>query len=198
MTMERKQSLFIIAYPGKETADEVYHTLRALEKQDKIDIKTAATLYRTESGKLRLKHRPRLTLWKDEFDVGSIGLVLASTIACTLAGAVVGAHIGAGHQFERCEAKAFLENNLGLYDSALVILVANSDWDEVQSEVDHFGGNELAIELSAEAEKRLAEIAADEEVVAAVYEEVEIEKVPIWGTVAKCKDHSLCKPGLSM
>ena len=179
MSVERKQSLFIIAYAGKDTAGEVYHALRALEKQDKIDIKTAATLYRTEGGKLRLKYRPRLTLWKDEFDVGSVGLVLASTIAGTLAGAVVGAHIGAGHHFERCEAKAFLENNLGLDDSALVILVANADWDAVQSEVDHIGGEELAIELTAEAEKRLAEIAADEEVAAAVYEEVEIEKVTL-------------------
>jgi len=67
-----RQSLFLIAYPGKGTADEVYHSLRGLEKQDKIEIKTAATLYRTEEGKLRLKHRQRLTLWKDEFDVGSV------------------------------------------------------------------------------------------------------------------------------
>ena len=55
MSDERGQSLFIIAYPGKETADEVYHTLRELEKQDKIDIKTAATIYRKEDGKLRLE-----------------------------------------------------------------------------------------------------------------------------------------------
>jgi hypothetical protein len=40
---ERNQSLFIIVYPGKETAEDVYHTLRAFEKQDQIDIKTAAT-----------------------------------------------------------------------------------------------------------------------------------------------------------
>jgi uncharacterized membrane protein len=73
VTVERRQSLFIIAYPGKETADEVYHTLRGLEKQDKIDIKTAATLYRKEDGKLRLKRRQRLTLWRDEFGVGAIG-----------------------------------------------------------------------------------------------------------------------------
>ena len=89
MSVERKQSLFIIAYPGKETADEVYHTLRALEKQDKIDIKTAATLYRAEDGRLRLKHRRRLTVWKGAFGVGAIGLILAGTGAGFLAGAVV-------------------------------------------------------------------------------------------------------------
>ena len=100
MSDERKQSLFIIAYPGEETADEVYHTLRELEKQDKIDIKTAATLYRIEGGKLRLKHRQRLTIWKDEFGVEAIGLILAGARAGILAGALVGALIGSRRYFE--------------------------------------------------------------------------------------------------
>ena len=50
MSDARGQSLFIIVYPGKETSDEVYRTLRELDKQDKIDIKTAATLYLKEVG----------------------------------------------------------------------------------------------------------------------------------------------------
>lgn len=179
MSVERKQSLIIIAYPGKETADEVYHALRGLEKQDKINIKTGATLYRTEGGKLRLKHRPRLTLWKDEFDVGSVGLVLASTRAGTLTGAIIGALIGSSRSKQRCEVKDFLCDKLGPDDSALIILITNTDWEAVQSEVDRFGVKELAVELSAKSEKRLAEIAADEEVAAAVREFVEIEEVTL-------------------
>ena len=179
MSDVRKQSLFIIVYPGEETADEIYHTLRGLEKQDRIDIKTGATLDRTEGGKLRLKHRPRLTLWKDEFDVGSVGLVLASTRAGTLAGAVVGALIGSSRSKQRCEVKDFLYDKLGPDDSALVILITNADWEAVQSEVIHFGGEELVVELSTEAEKRLAEIATDEEVAAAVREFVEIDEVTL-------------------
>ena len=179
MSDERRQSLFIIVYPGKETADEVYHTLRGLEKQDKIDIKTAATIYLKEDGKLRLKHRQRLTLWKDEFDVKAIGLILAGTRAGKLAGTLVSALIGSGRYFERCEAKAFLEEKLGLDDSALVILATNADWEAVQSAVDHFGGEELAVELTAKAEKQLAEIACDERVAAAVREFVEIEEVTL-------------------
>ena len=179
MSVERKQSLFIIAYPGRETADEVYLMLRGLEKQDKIDIKTAATIYRTEDGKLQLKHRRRLTVWKGLFGVGAIGLILAGTGAGNMTCAVVGALMGSQRSKYRCEAKAFLDDKLGPDDSALVILITNADWEAVQSEVNHFGGEELAIELKAEAEKRLAEIAADEEVAAAVYEEVEIEKVTL-------------------
>jgi uncharacterized membrane protein len=179
MSVKRKQSLFIIAYPGKETADEVYHTLRALEKEDMIDIKTAGTIYRKEDGKLQLKHRRRLTVWKGAFGVGAIGLVLAGTGAGFLAGAVVGALIGSSRSKQRCEVKGFLDDKIGLGDSALVILITNADWEVVQSEVDHFDGEELAVELTAEAEKRLAEIAADEEVAAAVLDEVEIERVAL-------------------
>jgi uncharacterized membrane protein len=179
MSDERMQSLFIIAYPGRETADEVYLMLRGLEKQDKIDIKTAATIYRTDDGKLRLKHRRRLTVWKGLFGVGAIGLILAGTGAGLLAGAVVGALIGSRRSKQRRDIKSFLDDKLGPEESALAILIANADWDTVQNEIDHFGGNELAFELTPEAQKRLAEIAADEEVVAAVHEEVEIEEITL-------------------
>ena len=179
MSVERKQSLFIIAYVGKETADQVYQMLRRLEKQDKIDIKTAATIYRTEDGKLQLKHRRRLTVWKGLFGVGAIGLILAGTGAGLLAGAVVGALIGSSRSKQRRDIKSFLDDKLGPADSALAILIDNADWDTVQNEIDHFGGDELAFELTTESQKRLAEIAADEEVVAAVHEEVEIEEIKL-------------------
>ena len=175
---ERKQSLFIFVYPGEETADEVYHTLRGLEKQDKIDIKTAATLYRTDDGKLRLKHRQRLTLWKDEFDVGSIGLILAGTRAGGLAGTLIDALIGSRRSFELCEVKTLLDDKLGPDDSGLVILMDNADWEAIQNDVE-ITGEKLTVELKVKAEKQQAEIAADEEVAAAVQEEVQIEKVTL-------------------
>ena len=176
MSDERNQSLFIIVYPGKETAEDVYHTLRAFEKQDQIDIKTAATLYRTEQGKLLLKRRQRLTLWKDEFDVGSIGLIMAGTKAGILAGTLIDALIGSQRCFELRDVKAFLDDNLGSDDSGLVILMANADWEAIQNEVG-LTGKELTIELTVKAEKQLAEIAADEDITAVVREYVEIEEV---------------------
>lgn len=176
MSDERNQSLFIIVYPGKETAEDVYHTLRAFEKQDQIDIKTAATLYRTEQGKLLLKRRQRLTLWKDEFDVGSIGLIMAGTKAGILAGTLIDALIGSQRCFELRDVKAFLDDNLGSDDSGLVILMANADWEAIQNEVGLIG-KALTIELTVKAEKQLAEIAADEDITAVVREYVEIEEV---------------------
>ena len=182
MLEERKQSLFIIAYPGKETAIAVYDTLRSLEKQDKIDIKTAVTIYRKENGQLLLKHRKRLTIWKNVFGCGTIGLLLAGTGAGALAGAVVGALIGSRHSKHYLEARAFLDDKLGVDDSALAILVSNAGWEAVNSEVEQFGGEELVVELTPKAQRLLAEIAADEEVTAAVQEEVEIVEVALIGS----------------
>jgi uncharacterized membrane protein len=179
MSDERGQNLFIIAYPGRETADKVYHTLRELEKQDRIDIKTAATIYRREDGKLRLKHRQRLTLWRDEFGVEAIALMLAGTRAGKLAGAVVDALMGSHRLTHRREASALMEGKLGPDDSAMVIVATNAEWEAVKGYVEHLGGEELAVELTAKAEKRLAEIASDEGVAAAVREFVEIEEVTL-------------------
>jgi uncharacterized membrane protein len=120
-----------------------------------------------------------LTLWKDEFGVGAIGLLLAGTRAGKLAGSVVGALMGSHHSKQRREVCAVLEGKLGPEDSALAILVTDADWEAVQNAVDHFDGEELALRITTEAEKRLAEIAADEDVTAVVQEYVEIEEVTL-------------------
>ena len=178
MSDVRKQSLFIIIYPGENTADTVYQTLRALEKQDKIEIKTATTLYRTEDGKLQLKHRQRLTLWKDEFDVGSIGLILASTRAGRMTSALIDTLIGQRGCFELREAKALLDNKLGPDNSGLVILIDNAEWKAIKNDVGYIG-EELTVELTAKAEKQIAAIAADEGLSAVVQEYVEIKEVTL-------------------
>ena len=118
-------------------------------------------------------------IWGDEFGVEAIGLTVAGTRAGKLAGAVVGALMGSHRSRHRREVRAVLEGKQGPEDSALVILLANADWEAVQSAVDHFGGEELAVELTAKAAKRLAVIACDEEVAAAVREFVEIEEVTL-------------------
>lgn len=173
---KENKSLFIVVYPGKGTAEKVYNTVRELEKRDKIEIKTAATLDRAGDSKLRLKHRQRLTLWKDEFDVGSIGLILAGARAGHLAGALIDALVNPRRCFELHEAKAFLDDKLGPDDSGLIFLVENEDWEAIQDDIG-LTGEELTVELTVRAEKRLAEIAADEGVAAAVREYVEIEEL---------------------
>ena len=178
MSNMRKQSLFFIVYSGKSTAEKVYNRLRELEKQDKIEIKTAATLYRTEDDKLQLKQRQRLTLWKDKFDVGSIGLILAGVRAGNLAGTLIGALISPRSCFELYEAKAFLDDKLGLDHSGLILLMDNADWEAIQNDAG-FTGEKMVVELTDKAEKQLAEIASDEGVTAVVKEYVEIEEITL-------------------
>ena len=72
-----------------------------------------------------------------------------------------------------------MEGKLGPDHSALAILATHADWEAVQRAVDPFGGEELAVELTAKAAKRLAVIACDEEVAAAVREFVEIEELTL-------------------
>ena len=178
MSNMRIQSLFIIVFLGKGTADKAYNRLRELEKQDKIEIKTAATLYRTEDDKLHLKQRKRLTLWRDKFDVGSIGLILAGTSVGNLAGTLIGALINPRRCFGMHEAKAFLDDKLGPDNSGLILLMDNADWEAIQNDAG-FAGEKMVVELTDKAEKQLAEIAADEGVTAVVKEYVEIEEVTL-------------------
>lgn len=172
MSKDQNQSLFIIAYKGTDTADAVYDVLHGLEKQDKVDIKTAATVYRKDNGKLKLKHKRRVTVWKGAFGGGAIALLLGGAV---VGGALIGALIGASRSKERRNAKDFLDDKLGPDDSALVILIENADWEAVSVAIESFGGEELQVELSEEAQTQIAALAANDDVAEVVSEEVEVE-----------------------
>jgi len=176
MSKERKQSLFIIAYKGHDTADEVYKTLRSLKKEKQIKIKTAAVITRKGNGKLKLKHKRRLTVWKGTAAGGAIGLLLAGAGGgAILGGAVIGALLGSTRSKQRRHVKKFLDDKLGQDDSALAILVKDADWEAVQEEIAQYGGEALDIELTAEAEAQLNALAGDEEVAEAISEEIDVE-----------------------
>jgi uncharacterized membrane protein len=180
MSDDRKQSLVITAYKGRDTADKVYDLLRGLEKQklQEIDIKTAAVVYRKNNGKLKLVHKRRVTVKKGAFGGAAVALLVAGTGGgAVLAGAVIGAVVGASRSGQRRDVKKFLDDKLGPDDSALVVLVKDADWASVQGKVDALGfdGEDLLVELTPDAEAQLAAIADDEQVTEAVAEEVEVE-----------------------
>jgi uncharacterized membrane protein len=172
MSDDRKQSLFIVAYEGRDTADEVYDVLHDAGK-DTISIKSAATVQRKDDGKLKLDHKRRVTFWKGLFGGGAIGLVLAGP-GGALAGAGIGALIGSTRAGGRQDAKEFLDDKLGPDDSALVILVNDADWATVDKAIGSYGGVDLKVELTPEAEQQIAALAADEEVAEKLQEEVEV------------------------
>jgi uncharacterized membrane protein len=174
MSDERKESLFIISYSGRDTADEAYDALRQLEKDKQVDIKTAMTVTRKDNGKLKLKHRRRLTVKKGLFAGGAVGLLVGGAVApAVLGGAAIGALIGTSRHGDRKEVKGFLEGKLGQDDSALAVLIKEADWAAVNEKMEPFGGEDLKVELTAEDEAAIEALDSDEEVAAATEQVVD-------------------------
>ena len=180
MSDERKQSTFVVAYKGRNTADQVYDTLRDLHKEKKVNIKTAAVVTRMENGELKLIHKRRVTVGKGMVGGGLLGLLIIGTGGALIAGAVVGGMIGASRSGQRATLKEFLDEKLGQDDSALAILVSNADWEAIRAgtEAVYGRGELLAMELTPEAEAEMNAQADDEAVAKAIAAEIEVEDDP--------------------
>jgi uncharacterized membrane protein len=189
MSNEEKQSTFVIVYKGQDTADKVYDTLRELQKQKKIEIKTAAVVTRKENGKLKLNHKRRVTVGKGIVGGGALGLLILGPGAI-LAGAVVGGVIGSSRSGERRELKEFLDDKLGQDESALAILISDADWEAVRAatEAVYGRGEVLTMELTPETEAELNALTGDEEVTKAIAEEVEVVDDPDVEVVTEAED----------
>ena len=173
MSDERKESLFIKSFSGRDTADQAYETLRQLEKDKQLDIRTAMTITREDNGKLKLKHRRRLTVGKGMFAGGGVGLLLFGPGAI-LGGMAIGALAGASRSGDRAAVKRFLEDKLGPDDSALAILIKEANWAAVIEKMDPYVGDHLVAELSSADKAAIEALGDDEEVVVAVEEQVEV------------------------
>ena len=174
MSDERKESLFVVVYSGRDTADNAYDTLRQMEKDKQVDIKTAMTVTRKDNGKLKLKHRRRLTVGKGLVAGGAVGLLLGGAVApAVLGGALIGGLIGSSRSGQRRELKGFLEEKLVPDNSALAVLIKEADWAAVNEKMEPYGGADLLVELTEEAQAAIDALSEDEEVAAAVNEEEE-------------------------
>ena len=179
MADEVRYDFALMFYEGRDTADQVYDTLRQLEKDKKMDIRTAAVLTRKENGKIRLDHKRRVTFWKGAVGGGAIGLITAALLtgpvgAATLGGAVVGGLIGLSRSGDRKRLKEYCDEKLGPNQSALAILINHADWAAVSDATDQYDGEAVQLELTPGTEKQLEDLAADDEVAEAVSEDVEV------------------------
>jgi uncharacterized membrane protein len=179
MSEENKQSTIVVVYDGQDTADQVYQTLRDLQHQGKIHIKTAAVVTRKSDGTLKLNHKRRVTVGKGAVGGGVVGLLLMGS-GGLIAGAVIGGLIGSAGSQQRVELKAFLDDKLGQDQSALAVMIYDADWAAVQAATEpvYGRGEVMAMELTPEAEAKLNALAENEEIAAAVAEEVEVEDDP--------------------
>ncbi|UCG24897.1 MAG: DUF1269 domain-containing protein [Chloroflexota bacterium] len=175
MSGKKKESLFVVSYSGRDTADQAYDTLRQMEKDKQVDIKTAMVVNRKDNGKLKLKHKRRLTVGKGLVAGGAVGLVIGGVAApAVLGGAAVGALVGSSRSGQRRELKGFLEDKLGPDDSALAVLIKEADWPTVDEKMEPYGGENLVVQLTDDDAAAIEAMATNEEVVVAVEEEVEV------------------------
>ena len=173
---DKKESLFVVSYSGRDTAEQVYDTLRQMEKDKQVNIKTAMVVNRKDNGKLKLKHKRRLTVGKGLVGGGAVGLLIGGAAApALLGGAAVGALVGSSRSGQRRELKGFLEDKLGPDDSALAVLFKEADWAAVDEKIDSYGGENLVVELTEEDAAALDAWGSTEEV--AVVAEAEVEVV---------------------
>ena len=177
MPTEPTESVFIKSFKGRGTADQAYETMRQLEREGQVDIRTAMTVAREPDGRLKLVHKRRLTVGKGVVGGGGVGLLLFGPGAI-LGGMAIGALIGATRSGDRAAVKAFLEDKLGPDESALAIVIKEADWEAVIERMEPYGGDHLVAELTSADRAAIDGLADNEGLVTAVAEEVEVDDDP--------------------
>ena len=158
--------LIAVAYPDRETADEVRKELFALSKEHVIALDDAVVITRDEKGKVKLHQTLNPAgagaaggaLWG-----GLIGLIFLAP----LLGAAIGAAAGgaAGAVTDLGVDDNFMKElgaKLPEQGAALIVLVRESTPDKVLPRISQHGGHVIQTSLSTEAEERLRHALGDD------------------------------------
>jgi len=154
--------LIAVAYPDKQTAENVRARLLQLTSEHVIELEDAVVVDRDEDGKVKLHqlHSPAAAgaaggaLWG-----GLIGLLFLAP----LIGAAIGAAAGgaAGAFTDLGINNQFMEDLGGKLTpggAALIVLVRKVTADKVLPEIAGFGGDVIQTSLDDESEERLREV----------------------------------------
>jgi uncharacterized membrane protein len=155
-------NLIAVAFPNRETAEEVLGTLGRLQTEHSIELEDAVIVTRDDKGKVKLHQSRNLAasgavggaLWG-----GLIGLIFFVPLFGMAIGAATGAatgaltDVGVDDKFMK-DLGASLEPG----GAAVIVLVRRSTPDKVLPEIAHFGGTVIHTSLDNEAEERLRHI----------------------------------------
>lgn len=152
-------TLAAIAYPDRETAEQVRRTLLEMQKEQLIELDDMVVITREADGKVKL-HQSVSTagmgaaggaLWG-----GLIGLLFLAPLLGMAVGAAAGgatgalADVGVDDSFMK-----ELGSKLGDDGAALIVLVRRSTPDKVLPRIKDYGGHVVQTSLSQEAENDL-------------------------------------------
>jgi uncharacterized membrane protein len=159
--------MIVVAFDDEYKADEVLNTLKQLDVEATVDLKSAAVVKRDTEGKIRIRET-------SDFDAkqGAIGGALAGGVlgllgGSLLRGAILGAAGGAlaGKGIDLGLNDEYLQgvgDSLGASTSAIVALVAFERVERAMAELDKFeGGTILRHTLSDEVYRQLSDAVED-------------------------------------
>jgi uncharacterized membrane protein len=159
--------MIVVAFQDRYKADEVLSTLKQLDVEAAVDLKSAAVIVREIDGRVRIRETR-------DFDAkqGAIGGAVAGGLLGLLGGgllrgAILGAAGGAlaGKGIDMGLNDEYLKSigeSLGSGSSAIVALVAFERVDEAMAELDKFeGGTILRHTLSDEVYQQLSDAVED-------------------------------------
>jgi uncharacterized membrane protein len=152
-------NLVAIAYPDRESAEQVRRTLVELQKEHVIELDDMVVVTRAENGKVKLHQSTSLAgagaaggaLWG-----GLIGLLFLAPLVGMAVGAAAGGasgaltDVGVDDKFMK-----ELGTNLDEGGAAVIVLVRRSTPDKVIPRIREYGGHVIQSSLSEEAEESL-------------------------------------------
>jgi len=155
-------TLVAIAYPDRNTADDVVGTLARLQTEHMITLEDAVVVTREPDGKVKLHQTQKLAasgaaggaLWG-----GLIGLIFFVPLIGMAIGAATGAatgaltDVGVDDNFMKD-----LGEKLQPGGAAVIVLIHRSTPDKVLPEIAQFGGEVIQTSLDNETEGRLRHI----------------------------------------
>ena len=159
--------LVVLGFDGIGTADEVLTKLRALQKENLIDLEDACVVIRGQDGKVQIKQAINLTalgaasgMSTGMFAGALAGLLLLNPLAGMAVGGLAGAGFGAlsGSLSDYGINDDFIKSvgqSIASGSSALFVLVKRSTADKVIPEIEPFKPRVLKTSLSNEKEEKL-------------------------------------------
>jgi uncharacterized membrane protein len=152
-------NLVAIAYPDRETAEQVRRTLFEMQKEHIIELEDMVVVTRSPDGKVKLHQSTSVAgtgaaggaVWG-----GLIGLLFLAPLVGMAVGAAAGGATGALTDVG-IDDKFMKElgTQLGEGGAAVIVLVRKSTPDKVIPRIKEYGGYVLQTSLSSEAEESL-------------------------------------------
>ena len=159
--------MMVVAFEDEYKADEILSTLKQLDVEAVVDLKSAAVVVREADGRIRIRETRDFDAKQGAMGGALAGGVLGLLGGGLLRGAILGAAGGAlaGKAIDLGLNDEYLRSigeSLGSGTSALVALVAFQRVDKAMEELDRFeGGTILRHTLSDEVYQQLSDAIED-------------------------------------